>query len=106
MTRRDARVVELIDNPRVGSRTRVLADAVVNAMGQTLPIVGASPTAGIPPDEPFVIDLGADVPAPAVVLLGAGVADQEHDIRLWMRTYAGALAATVSGASQRIGART
>ncbi|GAA1984515.1 hypothetical protein GCM10009817_27450 [Terrabacter lapilli] len=99
-------MVELIDNPRARSHTRALADAVVNAMGQTLPIVGASPTDGIPPDEPFVIELGADVPAPAVVLLDAGMADQEHHIRRWVRTYAADLGASLRGPSQPIGVQT
>jgi FMN reductase len=39
-----AGIVELIGNPRLGSRTRALADAVVTGLGELLASAGAGPT--------------------------------------------------------------
>ncbi len=65
-------VVELIGNPRVGSRTRALADLVVRSLAETVEPDGRGGPDGIRLGEPVVIELGEAVgvtfgadPAPA-----------------------------------------
>jgi FMN reductase len=54
-------VVELVGNPRVGSRTRALADLVVRSLGETVAADGRGAPDGIRLGVPVVIELGEAV---------------------------------------------
>lgn len=189
-------VVELVGNPRVGSRTRALADLVVRSLAETVEADGRAAPDGIrlgvpvvielgeavgvtfgaevarasaPVEDPFgvvrragllvvatptykatysgllklfldqlsqgdlvgvaavpvaiagapahrdavatalhdlLVELGADVPAPAVALLESEVADQEEHVRRWVGTYAATLGASLGRASEPVGTQT
>lgn len=60
-------VVELVGNPRVGSRTRALADLVVRSLAETVETDGRAAPDGIRLGVPVVIELGEAVTFGAVV---------------------------------------